>query len=611
MVYADFQTFVSELFANGKVEVGLEVGQEVGLAREKYIGVPNSFKRAYYVRVYPAVLDAAPAGLFSHIPNYQFQDGWAQPKKLADKKDAEGKTVPAAAPPVLKPREIIPVAYRWQYTQSAPTTDDPANVPRGWGRVSADNERAALLLHEGALFITQDADNARRKSWLKGDACARVFEYWQAPVTKDGLKNFYRLNVDRVRQAGMSQAQVDWVISCRLWSVISGAAFPVVPGDREVTHVPDSPEAVPGAEEWIDNLSKTAPDAFTALVARGTSWKKTNHAVGGTIASGFPQRYLMKMGWWDPAGTTTDKDRADHRRNMTTAFYDATHAASVHFILAAAAPSDTHHYSFFDGRWGCIVQLEVKESARLRLTPRDQVAGAAIVVDAITVAKMVVKDGFGPLLINGGQMESLADAATTIGEGQLALGMRGAVYANWFFSHHPDHVKGQAFSQKDSTFFPLACELAVIATTYYKSSTIGKSMALVNAAAQGSEENIVTNWRALAAQRNRLAGDVFLDAAATLNASVATGDVAGLMSADAAEKTRAIRAVNALNKHYGDQLDLDKVPQIRDPNAPAATSITVPDESSTGVAATSTTTAPIIPSTPTQTALGTLPASGE
>lgn len=99
-----------------------------------------------------------------------------------------------------------------------------------------------------------------------------------------------------------------------------------------------------------------------------------------------------------------------NEKQKTSAFYIATHALSVHIISALMALSDTNHWAIFDPSSGCILDWEVGLSTSVRMTPKDQIAGAAFVIDSIVVLCMLVSEELKSLLSNIRQLDSLVRA---------------------------------------------------------------------------------------------------------------------------------------------------------------------------------------------------------
>jgi hypothetical protein len=95
---------------------------------------------------------------------------------------------------------------------------------------------------------------------------------------------------------------------------------------------------------------------------------------------------------------------------MTSAFYIATHALSVRAVLALMAPVDNSHWIISDPYMGLIPKWDVGQSAVVRMLSKTQVAGTALVIDAIVVLKMLLLKSLAPLLQNIYQANSLNGA---------------------------------------------------------------------------------------------------------------------------------------------------------------------------------------------------------
>jgi len=236
-----------------------------------------------------------------------------------------------------------------------------------------------------------------------------------------------------------------------------------------------------------------------------------------------------------------DADRtraAKQNRDYTTAFYIATHAASVHACLALMAPDDKHHFAIIKGSYGYIANWDVKESAKLRLTPRTQVAGAAMVTDAVEVVKMLVSEGLSPILTNSAAIPNLWRQYQRVRD----EGMRCAVYASWFFNGHPEPetVTKIEFNQKEASTAALIGELGTVATKFYRGTTIGESPALANASSQMAIAADQTKWAQLARFKTGAVSETVIRAYGRLSGAMAGDVVDGIASDDEARVRGAI-----------------------------------------------------------------------
>jgi len=89
---------------------------------------------------------------------------------------------------------------------------------------------------------------------------------------------------------------------------------------------------------------------------------------------------------------------------MTSAFYVATHASSVHPILILMAPSDRTHWAEIDSKFGLILLWDLGASVITRMAPKTQVAGTSVIVDSMVVVKMMFHRGIVPMLSHTSQL---------------------------------------------------------------------------------------------------------------------------------------------------------------------------------------------------------------
>jgi len=359
---------------------------------------------------------------------------------------------------------------------------------------------------------------------VRAGTVTRVDAVHVEPITFEDVCNFVNVNRGRIREGDYDVKHEWWVHAVRFWSAASG----LIKQDHSVEWllVPNPANGTITAADVTDaaRILEYGPNALTAAAARASSWRKTNHATGGNTAGGFPRRWMQKEGYWPSTGDVTTRKAEEVK--ITTAFYMATHAVSVHAALALMAPTDPGHWALIDPSYGFTLTWDVKESVRIRIAPMTQVAGASIVVDSCVVAESLVKDALWPMVRNQGQLMALVGARTEVSNHGVAV----AVYSSWFLNNHPLAVAPRAFNQKDSTFFALASELAIIAVTYYKGTTIADSPSLRNAAGQSADDNIRTQWGAIAREKTRATPTQALTAYARLSGALGQGYLVQLAS---------------------------------------------------------------------------------
>lgn len=486
------------IFTNGVGEAGLEVGLDPGLPTDQYIQIPESMVKRWAAR-YSA---------------------------------ASWETLKAAALKLTPPVTL------------------PATMAEWGGDYAAQAGRAGWVT-SGQLLVQGGSLWHRHVATGKAVKCD-VFHI--EPFTADDVRNFVTVNIGHIRDADFSRATQCWIHACRFWSVTAG----LVASTKSAEHVTvANPTAIAqGIDDICIFIAGFSANAWTAAAARAASWRKTNHATGGGTVQGFPRRWLNKMGYIE-----AHADRAAmsaHMRNVTNAFYVATHACSVHSVLALMAPDDKDHWAEVKPEFGLVPKWDIGTSAKIRMIPKTQIAGAAIVVDSIVVLKMAIKEGVAPLIGSLSQVDALVEAYEEV----ETNGIRCAVYAKWFLEGNWDGFKPVDFNQKDAAFADLAGELAVVGTKYYAGSTIAGSMALQNAASQLGSPDAHASWAALAAQRRQLSSAQVIAAVAAIKGASAAGAVAQILTSDEATIRQGVDAYNKVLEDLADKLDGVEAPTI-------------------------------------------------
>lgn len=352
---------------------------------------------------------------------------------------------------------------------------------KGWVIVKAGTKH--VRIHKG-IYSAVDPD---------GSNPVAMGLFHRASFTVNDIKQFLSVNNGHVRDNELSVAQRQWVHAARFWAVASG--FVCGTKQKEWTSVPDAADTSNVTDDAARLIIDAGGVSVTASAARAASWRKSNHATGGDIASGFARRWISKNAVWP-----TPADMGARKREQgiaTSAFYVATHASCVHPVLAMMAPEVEEHWAQIDPSNGMVMTWDVMESTQIRIAPKTQVAGTAIVVDSMVVLKMLAAEGLAPLLESAGKYASLVAAYKKV----EANGIRVATYANWFLNGHPDGITRVPFAQKDSSFSDLVGELATVARTFYRNSTIGESLSLENAMQQLASETAKARWASLTKAR--------------------------------------------------------------------------------------------------------------
>lgn len=480
-----FDQLLAKVFANGRGEVGLEVGADPGLATANYIQIPKCLEKPWVARS-----DGARAA---------------------------------------KPDETI----------------EQLRAVDGW------IHSGTLLVHEGRLWIPK-ADGTRGRE---------VTDFRCEKPTYDDVRRFVAANLTHIRDAEFTPEVVKWVHAIRFWSVVSG--FVTATKSTEYTIIPDPadiPEAVDDIAQFILSYSG---QAWTACAARATSWRKSNHATGGEHATGFPRRWLQKEGQWP---TTVDRNqRARAEKLATDAFYVATHPSSVHAVLALMASDDDCHWALINPKYGLIPQWDVRESTKVRISPKTQVAGVSMVTDAMVCLQMLTKEGISPLLTEYSQFTALVQAYNVVEKN----GIKVASYANWFLDGHPLKYTRVAFNQKDSRYAALVGELGAAAESYYARTTIGESPSLKNAAMQMCSDSARQTWVQLAKAKKQMNVTAIMRAYGRIRGASAAARISDINSADTAERAVAVTAYNDLLTKIAAAIGVTDQPTITDANVAA------------------------------------------
>jgi hypothetical protein len=489
----DINRELAKFFTNGRGEAGLEVGADPGLPFDQRIKIPASMKRRWAYRI-------------------------------------------ASTPPDPIPEE-----------------QDLDRLVASDGYEMGSGEGRAIVCLGGAYFVTSRPSNTQTWQTVRhrlpavGDApsdleqtqavARHIDDIRYAPGNLQQIAEFIEVNTAAAAAAAIQNNQLAMVHAARYWGTVAGWVTTSKNTEYEEVATPASISA--DAWQLAITVAGMPGEAFTACAARGASWRKTNHCTGGDMAQGLPRRWLDKNGHWG-SGNDDAQTRAMHRAS-TSAFYFATHAVSNHGILAALAPTDPGHWSRLNPDYGCIIKWEPGESVTLRIAQMTQVAGAAIVADSVEVLRMVIKERLSPLVNARDNIAALMTAYETVRDGGIAV----HVGARWFLDGHPSRNAPQAFSQKDSAHFSLAAELAVVATTYYARTTIGRSMALKNAAEQCSDEQAKSTWTSLASNRAALAAQEVIKAVARIKGAASVGAVKDMVSESESKIRTAVGAYNA------------------------------------------------------------------
>jgi hypothetical protein len=374
--------------------------------------------------------------------------------------------------------------------------------------------------------------------------------------TYDDLRRFIVANIGHIREDRLRASDTDWVHATRYWAVAAGLV--VGNKNREYTFVDDPTDGLEQADTAAAFAADFYSSALTASAARAASWRRSNHATGGSPAAGFPRRWLESQGLWPTGNPKTDRDVAAGQVSATDAFYVATHASAVHNVLALMAPSDEGHWASIEPRWGLVYEWDIMASTSVRIAPKTQVAGTAMVVDAMVVFKMLLQSSIAPLLENFSEWRTLQAQWEIVN----AHGVRAASYAQWFLDGHPQQLERVAFNQKDSACANLIGELAAVAGSYYAQTTIGQSMSLMNARMQLASETSKDLWSAMAKERKAASQEVAIKAYKRIMGASAATSVVNISSEDAAVVEQAVNEYNTSLETASKGVGLTNIPKL-------------------------------------------------
>jgi len=424
-----------------------------------------------------------------------------------------------------------------KFRPDAGASADTVKGKDGWTYVKAGTKHVRICNGE---YFAVDID---------GTNPIKMGLFHRAAFTVDDIKQFLSVNTGHVRDDELSLEQRQWVHAARFWAVASG--FVCGTKQKEWTSVPDANDTSSISDDQARLVIEAGSVAVTASAARAASWRKSNHATGGDIATGFARRWISKNAVWPTPADVGARKR--EQGQATTAFYVATHASCVHPVLAMMAPQIEEHWAQIDPSNGMVTTWDIMESTTIRIAPRTQVAGTAIVVDSMVVLKMLVAEGLAPLLESAGKYAALVAAYKQVEK----HGIRVATYANWFLNGHPDGITRIPFAQKDSSFSDLVGELAAVARTFYRNSTIGESMALDNAMRQLATETAKARWAALTKAR-KSATDETVMKAYTRIVGASSSSALQLLTSDAqAEVERGVSDYNNVTENIASAVGVE------------------------------------------------------
>ncbi|CAF1645922.1 unnamed protein product, partial [Didymodactylos carnosus] len=108
----------------------------------------------------------------------------------------------------------------------------------------------------------------------------------------------------------------------------------------------------------------------------------------------------------------------------------------------------------------------------------------------------------------------------------------------------PEDIRPVEFDQRDSTYFDLVSELAIIGTKYYIGSTISQAASLINAAQQSNNENAKLSWARLAAHKKEVLTDEFSRVMDIIKGVTARPLISRILSEDPEDQVQGIAEYN-------------------------------------------------------------------
>lgn len=496
---ADLTATLNKIFSNGRGEAGLEVGVDPGLAVSEYIRIPRCMVKKW-------------AGKIEEGAENEVK--W---KLVSGALDEKGKKKRGSA-------------------ANTPTRVDIKDYPGN----PAECVGLSGWLTSGMITIVDQTYSISAKV-NDQVVYVKLAEFYVEPFTARDIKMFWGVNQNHIHDQDFDEATKTWIHAIRFWSVVSG--FVVTEHSREYVVIEDVDDDRLGDDEFVRFVVDYRANAWTACAARAGTWRKTNHATGGDVVAGFAKRWLAKMGYMPNEANREARMRAE--KGVTKAFYTATHAACVHSVLANMAHADPNHWAKVSPENGLITAWDIKDSALIRMVPNTQVAGGAMVADAMVVLRMLVKEGLAPML------EAVSEVAALVASFEVLEkeGVKCATYAKWFLDGHPKGNAPMSFNQKDTAHAALVGELGQVAEKYYRGTTIADSAALKSAAAQMSSTTSGDTWAAIGRRKTTLSSEQVVAAYGALRGASAADAVARLTSRDENDLRAAVGAYNASNGH--------------------------------------------------------------
>lgn len=480
---ASIDPMLKRFFGSGPIEAGLEVGTDAGLSADEYIKIPKCcLKRVFYV------------------------------ESLAN---LNGMTVGG----VFVPKEELGYVV-------AKVPDVVANLD------AYDSDTMRFVFFGGGLFVKKL--NASKEIDQLVGTDRLVSEVYCDQWTVDDIKSF--LIVNDVTSAMVDNQRRPFFDACRLLSVMLGVGL--TDHDKEWAIVENPPAGTVYEDSRVLDLLNMATDASTALCVRAAMFRKTKHATGGSLATGFAKKFLLQKQW-------PMKDNAEQKKS-TTDFYKAVHASSPVAILAMIAPKDLGHFAIFSPLCGIRGAMKVHASVSLRVGGPDQVAGGSMVSDALVVLKMLKSENILPLIKNTSLLGPLGLQHKKLRE----AGFRAHNAYQYYSGFHPYKLAGAhvPFDQREPGCFPLVSELATIALTYYQGRTIANSPSLKTADASTEDASISALWKAISLMRKSAPRDIIMTYYGAMKGQDVAQVLAKVIEADDArfdtEKTELQNTIN-------------------------------------------------------------------
>lgn len=407
-----------------------------------------------------------------------------------------------------------------------------------------------VYIREKKFFVIQQR---QQETFLE-----EVWPVYASSPSVLSVRKFIRANSSRITQSDPQDRR--YGMALRYYSVIYGLVASVY--DKEYEEDTGSRDAPVSDEDAILEYllnEQTATQAITLICARFLSWRRTNHATGGSPASGVVQRTGAAFGWYtpDPSGGNNSLKR------FTELFHSNAHQANCKTISALFFGGHSEHWGVFNPKFGFSFPTDVQTSLKVRAENRSGVAGCAAITDAIVVMRSLVMDQSIVCAINFDKCGILVNKYKEI----VKYGVLCGVGANWWVEHNPFGLSAHPVLLDDPELQALVGDLATANAMYLSSKTLKAAKALETAMDRYGEVTRKDFWRSLAKYKRATSSRDVLTALEVMRRQVGIigVNVVELVSQDIHTRTEATNRISDAMAHLALELDI-----------PAARRLTVP-----------------------------------